>query len=48
MSAALPMAQGTTGIESAGEAKKATTAKSKALEPGVYSKAGSRHKASER
>jgi hypothetical protein len=42
MSAALAMAQGTTGVKSAGKAKKATTAKSKALEPRVYGKAGSR------
>jgi hypothetical protein len=43
VSAALAMTEGTTGIESAGGAEKATTAKSKALEPGAYGEAESRH-----
>ena len=43
MSAALAMAKGATCIKSAGKAEKAITAKSKALEPRVYGKAG-RHK----
>jgi hypothetical protein len=41
MSTALAMAQGTTSAESAGEAERATAAKPEALEPSVYSKAGS-------
>jgi hypothetical protein len=42
MSTALAMAEGTAGIESAGGAENATAAKSEALEPGAYGKAGSR------
>ena len=42
MSAALAMAEGTAGVESAGGAEKATAAKSEALEPGAYGEAGSR------
>jgi hypothetical protein len=43
-STAFAMAEGTTSIESAGRAKKATAAKSEALEPRAYSEAGSRCK----
>ena len=42
VSAALAMAEGTAGVESAGRARKTTAAKSKALKPGVYGEAGSR------
>ena len=42
MSAALAMAEGTAGVESASGAEKATAAKSEALEPGAYGEAGSR------
>ena len=42
VSAALAMAEGTTGVKSAGRAEKATAAKSEALESGAYGKAGSR------
>ena len=41
-SAALSMAAGTACVESAGEAEKAIAAKSEALEPTAYGKAGSR------
>jgi len=44
VSAALAMAEDTTSVRSAGKAEKAITAKSKALEPGAYGKAGSRCK----
>jgi hypothetical protein len=39
---AFAIAKGTAGVESAGGTEKATAAKSEALEPGVYSEAGSR------
>jgi hypothetical protein len=42
MSTALAMAEGTTGIESAGGAEKATATKSEALEPRAHGEAGSR------
>jgi hypothetical protein len=42
VSAALAMAEGTAGVESAGGAEKATAAKSEALESGAYGEAGSR------
>ena len=44
MSAALAMAENTASVGSAGKAEKAIAAKSKALEPGAYGKAGSRCK----
>jgi len=43
-SAALAMAEGTACVESAGEAEKAIAAKSEALEPGAYDKAGRRER----
>lgn len=42
VSAALAMAEGTAGVESAGGARKTTAAKSEALKPGAYGEAGSR------
>ena len=42
VSAALAMAEGTAGVESAGGAEKAIAAKSEALESGAYGEAGSR------
>jgi len=44
LSAALAMAEGTACVESAGEAEKAIAAKSEALEPGAYDKAGRRER----
>ena len=44
MSAALAMAEGAACVKSAGEAEKAITAKSEALEPRAYDKAGRRER----
>ena len=43
VSAALAMAEGTAGVESAGGAEKVTAAKPEALKSGAYGEAGSRH-----
>ena len=44
LSAVLAMVEGTACVEPAGEAEKAIAAKSKALEPGAYGKAGRRER----
>jgi len=47
LSAALAMVEGTACIEPASKAEKAIAAKSEALEPGAYSKAGRRKRPSQ-